>query len=127
MDHPRQGPGICECQCQDLGTADSDGLFATVYNPSDFRWPLALPDNWPTEPGPHAVHDDLPICLLRLPTYASWLNPIEKLWRWLKQEVLHMHRLADQWPVLRQRVNRFLDCFDKRSPDLLHYVGLLPY
>ena len=95
--------------------------------PQDFRWPLALPDNWPTEPGPHAVHDDLPICLLRLPTYASWLNPIEKLWRWLKQEVLHMHRLADQWPVLRQRVNRFLDCFDKRSTYLLHYVSLLPY
>ena len=22
-----------------------------------------------------------------LPTYAPWLNPIEKLWRWLRQEV----------------------------------------
>ncbi|MBK9008807.1 MAG: transposase [Anaerolineae bacterium] len=26
---------------------------------------------------------------LLFPTYASWLNPIEKLWKWLKQEVLH--------------------------------------
>jgi hypothetical protein len=30
-----------------------------------------------------------------LPTYAPWLNPIEKLWRWLRQDVLKMH----VWPV----------------------------
>jgi len=30
------------------------------------------------------------ITLIPLPTYAPWENPIEKLWRWLCQEVLHM-------------------------------------
>lgn len=35
-----------------------------------------------------------------LPTYAPWLNPIEKLWRWLRQDVLKMHALAGQWSVL---------------------------
>jgi hypothetical protein len=49
-------------------------------------WPR-LPDNWPPEPSRRAVrHSDslalalaLPIQLVFLPTYAPWLNPIEKL------------------------------------------------
>ena len=94
--------------------------------PQHFRWPLSVPASWPTDPSPRAIHDDLPICLLQLPTYASWLNPIEKLWRWLKQDVLHLHRIPDQWPILRHQVNCFLDRFSQGSPDLLHYVGLLP-
>lgn len=60
-----------------------------------------------------------------LPTYAPWLNPIEKLWRWLRCAVLKMHRLADAWPTLRARVNAFLDQFADGSSDLLRYVGLL--
>ncbi len=60
-----------------------------------------------------------------LPTYAPWLNPIEKLWRWLRQDVLKLHRLAADWPGLRQHVNRFLDQFATGSQALLHYVGLL--
>ncbi|HSH79991.1 MAG TPA: transposase, partial [Herpetosiphonaceae bacterium] len=59
-----------------------------------------------------------------LPTYAPWLNPIEKLWRWLKQDVLKLHRLAGDWPALRGRVNAFLTQFAAGSPALLHYVGL---
>ncbi|MBE2197018.1 MAG: transposase, partial [Anaerolinea sp.] len=34
------------------------------------------------------------IAPLFLPTYASWLNPIEKLWRWLRADVLYNHDLA---------------------------------
>jgi len=60
-----------------------------------------------------------------LPTYAPWLNPIEKLWRWLRQDVLKMHRLAGDWEELRRRVNAFLDQFASGSQELLHYVGLL--
>ena len=60
-----------------------------------------------------------------LPTYAPWLNPIEKLWRWLRTDVLKLHRLADAWDLLRQRVNAFLDQFAAGSHDLLRYVGLL--
>jgi hypothetical protein len=60
-----------------------------------------------------------------LPTYAAWLNPIEKLWRWLRQHVLHLHRLAGEWTSLRQRVCTFLDQFAHGSRELLHYVGLL--
>ena len=60
-----------------------------------------------------------------LPTYSPWLNPIEKLWRWLREDVLKMHRLAGDWSKLRQHVNAFLDQFARRSQELLHYVGLL--
>ena len=59
-----------------------------------------------------------------LPTYAPWLNPIEKLWRWLREQVLTLHRLAGDWDALRERVNAFLDQFAKESHALLQYVGL---
>jgi hypothetical protein len=95
--------------------------------PQHFPWPLHLPATWPTEPRSNAKHDSLPIRLLCLPTYASWLNPIEKLWRCLKQEVIRLHRCADDWPALVARVAAFLDRFIDGSSDLLHYVGLLPY
>lgn len=84
-------------------------------------------DNWPVHllAAPmQALHDNH-ITLLLLPTYASWLNPIEKLWRWLKQEVLHLHRFADCLNSLRQLVLDFLDQFKSGSEALLHYVGLL--
>ena len=95
--------------------------------PQDFfPWAPKVPPNWPTEPRPKAVQDDLPIRLLLLPTYASWLNRIEKLWRWLKQNVLHLHGLADDWQALKQAVAHFLSGFEAGSPELLRYVGLLP-
>ncbi|MGQ9628589.1 MAG: transposase [Anaerolineae bacterium] len=73
-----------------------------------------------------AVKANLSIRLLCLPTYASWLNPIEKFWRWLKQDVLHLHRLGEDWQALRQRVAEFLDQFRSGSLYLLKYVSLLP-
>lgn len=69
----------------------------------------------------------LPIQLVFLPTYAPWLNPIEKRWRWLRQDILHLHRFADAWSDLKQRVLDFMAQFEHGSTDLLHYVGLLPY
>ena len=68
----------------------------------------------------------LPIEIVQLPTYASWTNPIEKLWRWVRQAVLHLHRFADQWKVLQQRVIAFMEQFRGGSKKLLRYVGLLP-
>ncbi len=64
------------------------------------------------------------ITLVPLPTYASWRTPIEKVWRYLKQEVLHMHSWADAWATLKLEVARFLDRFAQPNTALLHYVGL---
>jgi hypothetical protein len=88
-----------------------------------FGW--RRPPNWPTEPSKKARRLNLPLQLIVLPTYASWCNPIEKLWRWLKAEVLHHHRLAENLPGLRQQVGDFLASFSAGSQPLLRYVGLL--
>ena len=84
-------------------------------------------DNWPLHKLPEVTeamrsHHLTP---LFLPTYASWLNPIEKLWRWLKQDILHLHRLVHQLDKLRNFVTGFLDQFQNGSDELLHCVGLL--
>ena len=85
-------------------------------------------DNWPVHAHPRvlAAAAEAEIALLWLPTYAPWLNPIEKLWRALKQEVLHHHRLADDWDGLKAAVQRFLDRCAVPSPRILRAVGLLP-
>jgi len=85
-------------------------------------------DNWsiPSHPEVLEAMEAYPqIEPVWLPTYAPWLNPIEKLWRWLKQDLLKLHRLAGDSKGLRQRVNGFLDQFAEGSCALLRYVGLL--
>ena len=92
----------------------------------DWPWPFRAHPDWPQPAQVVREAVVLPIQLLCLPTYASWLNPIEKLWRWLRQEVLHLHRLSDAWAELKQRVEAFLEQFIDGSQALLRYVGLLP-
>jgi transposase len=85
-------------------------------------------DNWSIQHHDEvqAALSDLPrLEIVWLPTYAPWLNPIEKVWRWLRQDVLKLHRLADDWHALRQRVNAFLDQFALGSHQLLRYTGLI--
>jgi transposase len=90
-------------------------------------WPFSYiyPPGWPTEVSPRARRLQLPIQLVPLPTYASSTNPIEKLWRWLQQELLHLHPWADDISELRRQVLAFFDQFAAGSDALLHYVGLL--
>ena len=73
-----------------------------------------------------AAADELNISPVFLPTYSSWLNPIEKLWRWLKADVLHGHTFAHDYLQLRSLTADFLDQFAHGSDRLLRYVGLLP-
>lgn len=68
----------------------------------------------------------LPIEIIQLPTYAPWTNPIEKLWRWARQSVLHLHRHCDDWQTLKNKVIAFMSQFIGGSQTLLHYVGLSP-
>lgn len=84
-------------------------------------------DNWPVHLHPTVLTcaNEQRIELLFLPTYSPWLNPIEKLWRKLKHDVLVAHRHSDQWLELRARVEAFLNQFHSPSSDLLRYCGLL--
>lgn len=84
-------------------------------------------DNWPVH-----LHETVLTCanthkieLVFLPTYSPWLNPIEKLWRWLKHDVLTAHRYSANWLELRQQVEDFLNRFHNHSPQLLRYCALL--
>ncbi|HEU5378837.1 MAG TPA: IS630 family transposase [Ktedonobacteraceae bacterium] len=95
-------------------------------------YPVKQPRNWTTVPTQEARKQcgawHLPIRIVRLPTYASWYNPIEKLWRKLKQDLFHLHPWADDLSTLRQHLLNFFQPFEVGSQDLLHYVGLhLPY
>ncbi len=84
-------------------------------------------DNWPVH-----LHKQVLTCahqqnieLLFLPTYSPWLNPIEKMWGWLKRDVLVAHRHSADWPQLIEQVEQFLNTFQNPSPQLLKYCGLL--
>jgi transposase len=92
------------------------------------RYLFLVWDNWPVHAHPEVLAEAarLRIRLLWLPTYAPWENPIEKLWRLLKQTVLHHHARADDWEGLKAAIAAFLDRFEHGSTDLLRYVGLLP-
>lgn len=68
---------------------------------------------------------NLPIQLLSLPTYASWLNPIEKVWKWLNEEVLHHHTFAERFDELKNEVvPQWLEQLGHRRDELLHRTGL---
>lgn len=103
------------------------------YARLDHAYPKAdllyvIQDNWNIHTHPdvrEALEAHPRIKPVWLPTYAPWLNPIEKLWRWVRQDVLKMHRWVEDWPLVKQRVRHFLDQFTHGSSELLEYVGLL--
>jgi hypothetical protein len=99
-----------------------------AMQPQLTRWDFPRPASWSDQPSAAAVRKwsqlQLPIQFVPLPTYASWLNPIEKLWRKLRQEVTHHHPWANDLPRLRDELERFLVQFAHGSADLLRYVGL---
>lgn len=83
-------------------------------------------DNWPVHFLP-AVQQGLsgtPVRLLRLPTYAPWTNPVEKVWRKLKQELLHQHDYRDDWAGLQAAVGGWLAGAAADPGALRRYTGL---
>lgn len=67
-------------------------------------------DNWPVHHSEiaKATLAQLPrLKVVTLPTYAPWLNPIEKLWRKFRQELDYLHSLAHDWKAWRAQVKQF--------------------
>lgn len=101
------------------------------YQALDQAYPQAeviyvVQDNWPVHTHQDVIKAlaDTKIKLIFLPTYAPWTNPIEKVWRKLYAEVLHLHAHKDGWESLQGRVEQWLGKLDQPSDQLLHYVGL---
>lgn len=84
-----------------------------ALEPQENPWPRHLPASWGSSPTATAQKKwgtlMLPIQLRPLPTDASWTNPIEKLWRKLRQDLLHLHCMADRLEDLRTGLAQFLD------------------
>ena len=100
-------------------------LEALLPQEVSFRKPI--PPNWTGKLSKKiGTLAKIPIEILQLPTYAPWTNPIEKLWRWVRQSVGHLHRLCDDWETLKNKVIDFMTQFKGGSQTLLRYVGLLP-
>lgn len=83
-------------------------------------------DNWSVHfhPRVQAALAGTKVRLLRLPTYAPWTNPVEKVWRKLNQEVLHQHDFGDDWDGLKAEVDGWLVRQDRDRAALRRYVGL---
>lgn len=84
-------------------------------------------DNWPNHKSPQvleAIRKQPRVRLLWLPTYAPWLNAIEKLWRWLKQLVVHAHPWCDDFAQFRANVLAPLRDLASGSQAILQYVGM---
>jgi len=102
------------------------GLLDRAY-PKKVELIYVIQDNWNIHTHPDVLTAVAAYPRLKpvwLPTYAPWLNPIEKLWRWLRQDILKMHRWVEDWPQVKQRVRDFLEQFAHASLTLLRYVGL---
>jgi len=122
---------VCYTSAAKMGVTNLGAFLERVRSTSPHHQLFVVWDNW-------AVHQHAQVLataarlhrhLLWLPTYAPWTNPIEKLWRWLKQTLLHHHRFADRWKELKSALHAFLDQFAPGaagSTALLRYVGLLP-
>jgi len=97
---------------------------AAAY-PGAYRIYIVL-DNWPVH-----FHSDVRaglagsrVQLVSLPTYAPWLNPVEKIWHKLYGEILHQHEFGAQWAALQSAVQHWLDRWVSPSDELLRYIGL---
>jgi transposase len=83
-------------------------------------------DNWPVHFHPKvtaALLRDPRIEVLPLPTYAPWLNNIEKLWRWVKARITHAHPWSANFNEFKEHVRAELRR-TSGSPQLRRYCGL---
>ena len=81
-------------------------------------------DNWPVHQHPNAwryLEADPRVQVLWLPTYAPWLNPAEKVWKWVRQKLAHMHAFADDLRDLRERLDQLLSGANPAA--ILQYTG----
>jgi len=62
------------------------------------------------------------LVLLYLPTYSPWLNPIEMLWRYFRQEVTH-NELFETKQALLAAAQDFFDRYNQSPEKILSVIG----
>jgi hypothetical protein len=83
-------------------------------------------DNWPVHAHPkawRAITDDARMQVLWLPTYAPWLNPAEKVWKYTRQRLTHMHPYAEDLATLKNRIDQTLEAAAADPAAMLRYTG----
>jgi len=84
-------------------------------------------DNWPNHTHPEvrrAVERLKRVELFFLPTYAPYLNPKEKVWRWTKQRLVHAHPYCDDFNEFKRQIAATLEAANQQPETLLRYCGL---
>lgn len=84
-------------------------------------------DNWPIHAHPRvmeALVRQPRVEVLWLPTYAPWLNVMEKGWRWGRQRVTHAHLWSDDFDELRRQLRQEYQRLATPSEEFRRYVGL---
>jgi len=84
-------------------------------------------DNWPNHKHPEVLRSAERLGrveLVFLPTYAPYLNPGEKVWRWTKQNLVHAHPYCDDFNEFKQQIAATLEEANQQSQALLRYCGL---
>lgn len=102
-------------------------LFETAQRYPNANKIYVILDNWPVHFHPDAlklIAKDARIVMVPLPTYSPWLNRIEKVWRFIKQSIVHNHPYADHFDIFKERIQHLLSSFESGSPQLLQYTGL---
>lgn len=83
-------------------------------------------DNWPVHFHPQVLRGlqaDPRLELVPLPTYAPWLNAMEKVWRYMRQKLTHAHPYCDDFLLFKARIRELLNSLGQER-GLLRYVGL---
>jgi transposase len=86
-----------------------------------------IQDNWPNHKHEKvreflAAHPRLQVVFL--PTYSPWLNPLEKLWRWVRQTFCHAHPFSDDFREFKLQLKQCLADGAQKGTEMLGYCGL---
>ena len=96
-----------------------------ALQPQHYPFAYVRPPSW-KHAQPSGVYKDLqlPIQLVFLPTYSSWLNPIERVWKQAKQQVHHLHGCVGRPQQLGQQLQAFFAQYEQPSEWLRRASGL---
>jgi hypothetical protein len=82
--------------------------------------------NWPVHYNKgvmEVIGQDKSVRVLPLPAYAPRLSPIGKLWQFLKQKIMHAHRLAGHRDRRKQKIAAFPTTPNKYPQETRKYTG----